>query len=147
MPLNAAYVSNGVPFGGFSTSLIRPSDPLNPGTNPTTLGTYVVETITLNHQGILGNRPAADGGDNGWFLVNGPIEGSATIQIASSTAPTPQNGDYFSLTVDVNGQNVEVDSAGAQVTRRVVLHSIGLPVGIGEYRKVSCSVRVDKFPS
>ncbi len=147
--LNAVYVSAGVPFGGLTgVTIYRPTAPLTPGTAPTTLATnYVIESVTPTNNTIMGKRPAADGGDNGWWMVAGTIEGSAVMQIPSGTSPTPVGGEFFVVTTDVNGQNVEVDSAGAQVSRRFVIHSPAESVSTTEYRKISCSVIVDKFLS
>lgn len=136
---NQAYLSNSVPFGGFSVSILRPTDPDSPTSNPTTLGTYLVESITPSYNGILGKRPAVDGGDNGWWLVNGTIEGSGTIQLPTLTSPTLKNGDYFTVT------SIEADANGAAVSRKFVIHSPSTTISTSDYRKQNVSVIVDRF--
>jgi len=142
---NQAYVSSGVVIGGFSTTLYRPTDatlPTGPATNSTSLGTYLVESLTPNYNGILINRPAVDGGDNGFVLINGIIEGSARIQIATGTTPSPRNGDFFV----VADASIDAVSNGAAVSRQFVLHSVQPEISTNSYRVISCSVRVDKNP-
>ena len=143
---NQAYVSGGVVIGGFSTTLYRTTDgtvAAGPNTNSTSLGTYLVESLSPNASAIVVNRPAVDAGENGFVIVNGPIEGNVKIQIATGVTPTPRNGDFF-VVLDAS---IEADSNGAAVSRQYVIHGVSGEISAGTYRYVTASVRVDKSPA
>ncbi len=131
---NQAYVSKSVPFGGVNVQIYRLAD-VDDNNSGALLGTYKIETVTPTQGSILNKRPDIDAGKNGWWLVNGDIEGSAVIQRNVVTTPSLQNGDYFEAAI-------RVDSAGAGITERFVIHNPSEEAG-ASYRKVSCSVIVD----
>ena len=131
---NQVYVSKGVPFGGLFVEIFRLSDPDNNGSG-VSLGTYLLESITPQDSAVLGKRPGTDGGKNGWWLVEGDVEGSAVIQRNLEATPAVQNGDYFEA-------SIRVSSAGAGVSERFVIHTPGHQVDAG-YRKQNVSVIVD----
>jgi len=132
---NTAYVSGGVQFGGIFVNVFRLADP-DDNSSGVLLGRYLVETITPSDSGILGKRPGADGGRNGWWICDGDVEGSAVIQRTVATTPSLKNGDYFDAAV-------RVDSNGDPVAERFVIHSPGHEVGTS-YRKQNVSVIVDQ---
>lgn len=138
---NQVYVSNSVPFGGFFATLYRNS------TTPVVLDSkasagktfYRIESCSLSPKGDLKERPDVDGGDNGWTLVNGPIEGSITIQLPNDGSPTPANGDFFKTSVLFR------DATGAAIAQIVVITNVSITAD-QNYRKITGSVRVDQFP-
>lgn len=127
---NQAYNSGAVPNGGLIVTVKRGQSA------PVTLGSYKVESCNPVQGSTLNKRPDIDQGPNGWWLVNGEREGSATLQLATDDAPTLENGDFFDAAI-------RRDAAGDPVTERFVLHQMGIVVGAGEYRKQSGSVIVD----
>lgn len=132
---NQAYVSGSVPFGAFTAAVYRLSNVDDTGSG-VLLGNYKVETATPNRSAILNKRPDVDGGQNGWWLVNGDVEGSAVLQRSVATTPSLLTGDYFEAAL-------RYDSSGAAVTERFVIHSPSEEAG-ASYRKVSCSIIVDQ---
>jgi hypothetical protein len=137
MTPNEKYNSGGVPHGGIFVDIYRPNDPENPNNGGTKLGTYRLEALTPKTGGNLTKRPDIDMGPNGWFIVDGDVEGNATIQRNVKTTPTLENGDYFDA-------GVRIDAVGATVNERFVIHQPDRPVESG-YRKFSVGVIVDKF--
>lgn len=131
MPSNA-YTSNAVPHGGIFVEVYRDRN------NPVLLGNYLVESISVTQTAVLIERKDFDGGDNGWAIVNGTIEGSITIQLATNVTPSLQNGDFFSASIrrDINGN---------AVAERFVIHGMARPMGTTEYAKQTGSVKVDQF--
>lgn len=131
---NQVYVSNQVPFGGFFINLYRGQS------SPTLLGVYRVEQCNPTPAAVEGQRPDIDGGDNGWWLCNGIIQGPITLQVATSLTPTPANGDFFKTSV------IFRDSSGTAVTQILVLKSPAPDVSTNTYRKFTGQVQVDQFP-
>lgn len=131
---NQQYVSKQVPFGGITVEVFRLTDPAD-NNSGASLGNYKVESISPNRSSILNKRPDVDGGKNGWWIVEGDVEGSAVLQRNIATTPSLESGDYFSASVRIN-------SAGVAVAERFVIHNPTEEVG-ASYRKVSCSVIVD----
>src|ERR1700759_1601717 len=105
MTPNERYNSRNVPHSSIFVDIFRPTDPANPNNGSTKLGTYRVENCGPKESATLTRRPDIDGGKNGWFLVAGDTEGSATIQRNVQTTPTVQTGDYFdaALRIDATG--------------------------------------------
>jgi hypothetical protein len=134
---NQAYVSNQVPFGGFFIKVYRNQS------SPTQLGSadYILETASPTDEVVEGDRPGTDGGDNGFWLVNGKTEGPAVIQLASASTPTLKNGDFFKCSL------FSTDSAGAGEARYFVIKSTSPTIGTNDYRKQSVTLREEKFPS
>ena len=132
---NSKYSSGGVPHGSIFVDIYRPADPEAPNAGGAKLGTYRLESLTPKRGSILTKRPDIDGGTNGWFIVDGDIEGSVTIQRNVAATPTVENGDYFDA-------GVRIDANGSTINERFVIHSPDRPVEIG-YRKMSTSVIVD----
>jgi hypothetical protein len=136
---NQKYVSKQVPFGGVTVEIFRLADP-NDNATGASLGNYKVESISPSRSSTLGKRPDVDGGKNGWWIVNGDVEGSAVIQRAVATTPSLLNGDYFSASVRVD--NSLAPNGGVPIAERFVIHSPSEETG-ASYRKISCSVIVD----
>lgn len=132
---NQKYVSAGVQFGGVTVEIFRLADPTS-NSSGASLGTYKVESLGAAPSAVVGKRPDIDGGQNGWWIVDGDIEGSAVIQRAAAATPSLENGDYFEAAL-------RVSSAGTGVTERFVIHN-PMETADAQYRKVSCSVIVDQ---
>ncbi len=132
--MSTAYNSNQVPFAGFSVNVYRDQS------SPTLLGVYLLESASPTPAAVTIDRPATDGGDNGWALVTGRTEGAAVFQLATSASPTLQNGDFFKTS------KFSVTSGGVADPKYFVILSPSLAVGTTEYRKQSCTIREDKFP-
>jgi hypothetical protein len=134
MTPNEVFNSNAVPHGGLYVNVYRDQ------TNPVLLGVYLMEMSTPTENGVVGDRPDTDGGDNGWWLVNGKAEGPATFQIAAGATPTLKNGDMFATSKFSTAAN------GTGEKRYFAIISPAHDVGM-QYRKQSCTVRQDKFPT
>jgi len=134
---NMKFNSGGVPQGGIYVDIYRPSDPQNPNGGGEKLGTYLLESCTPKTGGGLTKRPDIDGGPNGWFIIDGDVEGSATIQRNVAVTPTLENGDYFDA-------GIRISATGAVLDERFVIHQPDRPVDAG-YRKMSVSVIVDQY--
>lgn len=134
---NIKFNSGGIPHGGLYVDIYRPNDPENPNNGGTKLGTYLVESCSPKRGGGLTKRPDIDAGPNGFFIVGQDEEGSAVIQRNVAATPTVDNGDYFDA-------YLSVDQNGAQVAARYVIQSPDHTAD-ASYRKMSCSVIVDKF--
>src|SRR5579859_4196398 len=97
-----AYLSNAVPYGALTPPVVIKRGATRAAA--TTVNNVLVEDCTLNREVKKGERPDEIGGDNGWWMVNGIVTGSAVIQmsITPTTAPNawPQNGDWFEYTFD-----------------------------------------------
>ncbi len=137
--MSTAYVSNNVPFGGLSVSVSRPTSGANPSGGASVLGTYLIESMTPTRGVVEGTRPGTDGGDNGWWLVNGPIEGAIVAQLAITATPTLEPGDYFESSAIYYGAD------GNGVNKRFVFKEMGIAVETTGYRKQSGSFKVDAF--
>jgi hypothetical protein len=132
---NLKFKSRGVPQGGIFVDIFRPTDPESPNDGSTKLGTYRVESCVPKTTSTLTKRPDIDGGKNGWFIVDGDVEGNAVIQRNVKTTPTLESGDYFDA-------GIRIDANGGTVNERFVIHGPDRPVDAG-YRKMSVSVIVD----
>lgn len=137
----SAYNSKTVPKGtsgqgssGFIT-IYRPTSGEDPGGGSTTLGTYLLESLTPKYGATLNKRPDGDGGPNGFWIVSDNVEGQAIFQMSSAASPTLANGDYFNA-------SVRVDSGGTPVSERFVIYDVGQNLDAG-YRKQAVSVIVD----
>lgn len=97
--------------------------------SPSTLGTYILESITINRPTSKISRPDQIGGPNGFVLVNKEEDGSCVVQYASSSATWPKNGDWFQDTFDAN--------VGVE---KFVFHDLGFPFEIGGYFKVNAKL-------
>lgn len=131
---NLAYRSKGVPYGGLFVTVYRLADPDDNGSG-VSLGTYLLESCTPQDSATLNKRPGTDGGKNGWWLVNGDVEGQAVFQRNLETSPSLKNGDYFDA-------GIRVGDDGVAVEERFVIHTPSHQVDSG-YRKQSVSVIVD----
>lgn len=109
---------------------------------PALLGTYRVTSASLARMAVGGERPDIDGGDNGWWLVKGKIEGGITLQLDTDASPTLELGDFFKTSV------IFRDAAGNPVTQICVLNNPG-PVSVeaNGFRAQAGSARVDQFPT
>ena len=134
---NSKYNSGGVPHGGIFVDVYAPTDPENPNNGATKVGTYRLESCTPKAGSTLTKRPDIDGGPNGWYIVDGDIEGNANFQRNLTTTPTLENGWYFDA-------GIRIDKTGATVNERFVVHSPDRPIEVG-YRKMACSVIVDQY--
>ena len=134
---NAKYNSGGVPHGGIFVDIFRPTDAENPNAGGAKLGTYRLESLTPKRGHTLTKRPDVDGGPNGWYIVDGDIEGSAVIQRNVAATPTVENGDYFDA-------GVRIDASGATINERFAITGPDRPVEAA-YRKMSVGVIVDQF--
>jgi hypothetical protein len=129
--MSIQYNSNNVPQGGLFAEFFRGQGA------PASLGTYLIESITPTVSVTLNKRPGVDGGENGWWMVDGDIEGSITVQRATDVTPTLQNGDFFTAAIRVN-------AAGEAISERFVLHGMSQEKAMGAYSKQSGSVIVDQ---
>jgi hypothetical protein len=111
----STYVDNAVPFGSFAVDLIRAG---------TTLGTYVLEDLTVTRPTKVIERPDATGGPNGWAAVPAQVSASGTIQIPTSDGDYPDLGDYFERDFGYG-------------TERYVLTEVGIPFRISDYYKAN----------
>jgi hypothetical protein len=132
---NEKYNSKGVPHSTFFAEVFRLSDPDN-NASGVSLGTYLFESVTRSETSTLNKRPGIDGGKNGWWIVGGDVEGSFTCQLATSSTPTLQAGDYFNAAI-------RRGSDGQPVSERFVIHSVSDPREMGQYQKQSGSIIVD----
>lgn len=136
---NQAYVSNSVEFGGLLVTLYRYLS--GQSVAPTSMGVYILESANPATEAVTGDRPGVDGGDNGFWIVNGKTEGAATLQVATSATPTPINGDIFRV------NQFYVDENGTGVDSYYVVENPQPTVSTTEYRKVTCTIREEKFPN
>jgi hypothetical protein len=134
---NAKFNSGSVPHGAIFVDIYRPNDPENPNNGATKLGTYRLESLSPKRSSTMSKRPDVDGGPNGWYIVDGDVEGSAVIQRNVAATPTVENGDYFDAGVRINAD-------GSTANERFVIYSPDRTVDMG-YRKMSVSVIVDQF--
>jgi hypothetical protein len=93
---NQVFVANSVPSGGFFADFYRFA---TGGASATKLGTYRVMSFSPSREATVTDRPDIDGGDNGWTMIAGKIEGSITVQLATDASPTLQAGDAFTTSV------------------------------------------------
>lgn len=128
----AAYASNAPVYGGLVIHLYRP------GATPTDLGQAILESASPSESSVKGERTNELGGENGWWLVDGPVEGSATIQVKDASSPTIHTGDYFDA-------GIRHDATGASTTERFVIFNPGITVDQGGARKMTCSIKLDRF--
>lgn len=135
MTPNERYNSGNVPHAAIFVDIFRPTDPANPNNAAAKLGTYRIESAGPKEGATLTKRPDIDGGKNGWFMVAGDTEGSATIQRNVQTTPTLRTGDYFDA-------SLRIDAGGTPVPERFVIHAPDYPADAG-YRKMSVSIIVD----
>lgn len=141
--MSTVYNSNAVPKGGIRVQVYRAADPEapsavgDPATNAALLGTYIVETITPTKGVTLSKRPSEDGGRNGWWMVEGDVEGSIKVQLSITATPTLQSGDYF------EDSSIFRNSAGVAVNYRFVVSGMAIDVG-SSYRSQSGSFIVDQ---
>lgn len=109
------YNDGAVPYGSFTVSLHRVA---------ATLGTYILENFTVNRPTKKVERPNQIGGPNGFALVGAQETSSAVLQIATSATVAPNNGDFFTLTVD--------STVGAE---KWVIETTGQPFEMNGYYK------------
>lgn len=131
----AAFNSNSVPFGGFSITLWRTQ------ATPTQIGTYILESCSPTFNAVTIDRPGTDGGDNGFTVVDGKYEGQAVLQLATNATPMPQNGDMFLTSL------LGVSSAGSGEAKYFTIINPSPGVSTSDYRKVTCTIRQDKYPT
>ncbi len=137
--MSIAYNSNNIPKGGLSVVFYRPISGDAPGAAgaDTLLGTYLVESLTPTESATVNKRPNTDGGENGWWIVAGDVEGAIKVQLATTATPWLTNGDYFETAT------LFINSAGAGVNRRFVVHGMAPEVS-SAYRSQSGNVIVDQ---
>lgn len=133
---NMKFNSGAVPQGSIFVDIYRPTDPQQPNTGGAKLGTYRLESLSPKTGGTLHKRPDIDGGQNGWWIIDGDVEGSAVIQRNVAATPTLENGDYFDAFA-------RIGSDGTPVAERFVIHVPDRPLDVN-YRKISVSVIVDQ---
>ena len=122
------YNDGAVPFGS------RTEDIKRGGTgSPTTVGTYVCESISITRPSKVTERPNEIGAPNGWFAIGGFPHGTATIQIPTSDASFPQIGDWF------------VDDFGDGEEHWVIVDKTQ-PFGMNDYWKQNITIRKSDNP-
>jgi hypothetical protein len=131
--MSEAYVSNAVPYGGIFVDIYRDKN-----TPVLVISQVLLESLNVTHNAVIGKRPGVDGGDNGWWSVNGTREGSLTAQVATDATPTIHNGDFFSA-------SLRRDTNGNAVNERFVINSPNINRGINDYFKITGNVMVDQF--
>ena|SRR5436190_13858253 len=119
-----AYVDNQVPFGSRSEEFLR---------SGSSLGTYILESINIQHPSKIGERPNEIGEPNGWFAVAGFRHGTAVVQIPTVDSDYLQVGDYFE------------DDFGLGTERWVVVET-AQPFGMADYYKMNITVRHSPNP-
>lgn len=135
---NAKFNSGAVPHGSIFVDIFRPTDPENPNSGATKLGTYRLESLAPKRGSHLVKRPDIDAGPNGWFIIGEDTEGSAVIQRNTAGTPTVEAGDYFDAAFGMGADGVTA------IQGRFVIHGPDLAMDSG-YRKQSVSVIVDSF--
>jgi len=136
---NQVFVANAVPSGGFFAKIYRPGYD-NSGTlvfTQLSASPYRVLSFSPQRDSSVVDRPDIDGGDNGFTVVAGKIEGSITIQLATDGSPTLQPGDCFKTSV------VFRDTAGASVAQMIVLTGMSINIDTSA-RAMSGTGRVNK---
>lgn len=113
--MSTSYNDGNVPFGGFTVTLYR-------GTSA--LGTYILETFTPSRPTKKVERSDQFGGPNGFALVNAQESANGVLQIAITSTPFPQRGDFFTLSSDPTIGN-----------EKWVIESISQPFEAGTYYK------------
>lgn len=131
---NTKAISGGVPFGGQFVDIFRLTN-AGDNTSGVKLGRYLIESVTPSVTAALHKRPNIDGGKNGWYIVEGDTEGSATIQRNTGATPSIGNGDYFDAAVRVGAD-------GNPVPERFFIYQPNPNIDMN-YRKVSVNVIVD----
>jgi hypothetical protein len=120
----ATYVDNAVQFGSFSVTLTRAGS---------SLGTYIVENITITRPSKKIERPNHIGEPNGFVLVDGFVTASGTIQVPTAGSDYPARGDYF-----------EEDFGFG--TERFVISEVGQPFSMSDYHKCNISMSLSPNP-
>ena len=125
---SAAYTSGTPVYGGLIVRLHRGS---------TDLGQAILESANPEESTVKGSVQDELGAENKWWLVTGPVEGSATIQVSGPTAPTLVSGDYFDAAI-------RVDVTGSGKTERWVIYNPGISKSQAGDTKQPCSIKLDK---
>lgn len=135
---NQVFVANSVPSGGFFANFYRPSvDGAGVVTFGDPFGTYRVLSFSPNREAAVTDRPDIDGGDNGWTMVAGKIEGSITVQLPTDGVRNLKPGDVFATSV------VFRSATNTPVKQMVVLSSMSTNMDTSA-RAQSGTARVNK---
>ncbi len=127
------YVDNAVPFGS------RTEDFKRGGTGgPTTVGTYVLESISLSRPSKIIERPNQIGQPNGWVAVNTFQHGTAVVQIPTGEAEFLKIGDWFQDTFDGTDANPAAETW--------VVVEATQPYGMNDYYKQNVTLRLAENP-
>ncbi len=136
--MSISYNSNAIPKGGLSVTFKRPLNGDAPAdATASVLGTYLVESLTPTESATVNKRPNTDGGENGWWIVAGDVEGAIKVQLATTATPWLTNGDYFETS------SLFIGADGNGVNRRFVVHGMAPDVSAA-YRSQSGNVIVDQ---
>lgn len=125
-----AYNSNSVQYGSKIQTIKRGA---TRGV-ATTVGVYILDSISVNRPAGRIEKPDEIGGDNGWVLVNKVVTGSCVVQMGPSTDNWPHNGDWFEDTLDA-----------AIGVERFVISGIVEPKEISGYFKSNAELTRDKY--
>ena len=108
------------------------------GAGTTRLASAVFEDINLTYESAIVERKDEIGKENGWTLVaTGKGTGTATIQIPTSAAVWPRNGDWISDAFD----------GSSTATETWVIHTPSKPFRFDSYYKVNVQLRLSNHPA
>ncbi len=127
------YVDNSVPFGSRTVDFKRG------GTGaPTTVGTYILESISLSRPSKIIERPNQIGQANGWVAVSGFDSGTAVVQIPTEASEFIKLGDWFEDAFDGTDANPEDE--------HWVVVEATQPYGMNDYYKQNVTLRLSISP-
>ncbi len=128
-----SYIDNAVPFGSRTVDLKRG------GTgSPTTVGTYILESISLTRPTKIIERPNQIGEPNGWVAVAGFQHGTCVVQIPTEASEYPKVGDWFDETFD--------GSDASPSAEHWVICDITQPYAMADYFKANATIRLSIAP-
>lgn len=137
----SVYNSNQIPFGGLNVTVYSNSVAAATGVNTGTLvGVYACTDANPTPEAVIIDRTNISGGDGGWVMVNGKIQGSATIQLATNATPSLQNGWYFDAAFFVSNATPPAD-----ITKRWVISNPGPVIAANGARQQTCTIICDQF--
>jgi hypothetical protein len=130
--MSVTYNDNAVPVGSIVAAVKT-----GPGAG-TSVGSYVLESLTLNYESAVIKRKDEIGKQNGFTIVKtGGGTGSGVMQIATASTARPDIGSWFSFTP--NGGT-------GGVAEQWVIASYGQPFGNDAYYKITVNLDLSPNP-